>query len=170
MSGGLAKVLQHKRDRWPRDQGHWNTKHLCATTVGSQITLLRIICMGTVGKKQSIYISSLKGDLQGEHWDVLISILPLYQAIMTVSIGNGEQTSFWMDDWHGDDALADHFPILFSHCKHKEVSVKTIMDSGLANTLVSHLTVAGTVELQNLQELLSVVDATDRPDTWLTIY
>jgi hypothetical protein len=69
-------------------------------------------------------ITSLKGDLHGEHLDVLRSILPLYQAITTVIIGNGQQTSFWMDVWLGDDALADRFPALFSHCTKKEASVQ----------------------------------------------
>jgi len=34
-------------------------------------------------------ISSLQGDLHGEHWQTLRSILPLYQAITTVSVGDG---------------------------------------------------------------------------------
>jgi len=40
---------------------------------------------------RSVGIASLKGDLHGEHWEVLRSILPLYQAITTVIIGNGQQ-------------------------------------------------------------------------------
>jgi hypothetical protein len=90
--------------------------------------------------KSRACIATLKGDLHGEHWDVLRSILPLYQAITTVSIGNGEQTSFWKDVWLGDDALADRFPILFSHCTQKEMSVKAVMDTDLTQTLVPRLT------------------------------
>jgi hypothetical protein len=40
------------------------------------------------------YLASLRGDLHGEHWEVLRSILPLYQAITTVTIGDGRNTSF----------------------------------------------------------------------------
>jgi len=81
-------------------------------------------------------LASLKGDLHGEHWQVLRSILPLYQTISTVQIGHGRDTSFWNDVWIGDDALADSFPMLFSHSNQKDVSVRDVMDNGLARTLV----------------------------------
>ena len=110
----------------------------------------------------------MKGDLHDERWDVLRYILPLYQAITTVSIGNGEQTSFWMDVWLGDDALADRFPILFSHCKQKDVSVKDVLDIGLIQNLVPRLTSAASAQLQNLQSLISTVDTTDQNDKRLS--
>jgi hypothetical protein len=64
-------------------------------------------------------ICSLQGDLHGEHWQALRSILPLYQAITTVSVGDGRTCSFWHDIWVGDEPLADRFPALFSHCTAK---------------------------------------------------
>jgi len=110
----------------------------------------------------------MKGYLHDERWDVLRSILPLHQAITTVSISNGEQTSFWMDVWLGDDALVGYFPILFSHCNQNEVSVKVVMDSGLMQTLVPRLTNAASLQLQSLQSLLYNVDITDQPDKRLS--
>jgi hypothetical protein len=57
-------------------------------------------------------VASLKGDLHGQHWEMLRSLLPVYRAITTVVIGNGMSTSFWNDVWIGDDTLADRFPEL----------------------------------------------------------
>jgi len=68
-------------------------------------------------------MATLRGDPQGSHWDMLRSILPLYQAITTVALGNGRSTLFWIDVWNDDEALADRFPALFSQCTQKEASV-----------------------------------------------
>ena len=110
-------------------------------------------------------IASLKGDLHGEHWEVMRTILPLYQAVTTVAIGNGQHTSFWMDAWLGDDALADRFPALFSHCTKKEASVQEIVDNGLTGAFVSRLSNVASAQLQSLQELLSNATLTDQPDS-----
>jgi hypothetical protein len=58
---------------------------LLTAKASSQTSLREVISMRSVG------IASLKGDLHGEHWEVLRSILPLYQAITTVIIDNGQQ-------------------------------------------------------------------------------
>ena len=34
-------------------------------------------------------------------------LLPLYQAIATVTVGNGDRTSFWHDAWIDEEALVD---------------------------------------------------------------
>jgi hypothetical protein len=60
-------------------------------------------------------IASLDGELAGPQWAALRELLPLYQAITTVQLGNGRSTSFWFDVWHEDDCLADRFPALLSH-------------------------------------------------------
>jgi hypothetical protein len=36
-------------------------------------------------------IASLDGELAGPHWAALRELLPLYQAITTVQLGNGAQ-------------------------------------------------------------------------------
>jgi hypothetical protein len=58
-------------------------------------------------------LAFLQGDLCGEHWTVLRSLLPLYQAVTSVTIGNGKGTTFWFDAWHQDDSMADKFQALF---------------------------------------------------------
>jgi hypothetical protein len=47
--------------------------------------------------RQRASLSNLQGDLHGHHWEILRSLLPLYQAITSVAIGNGNNTSFWYD-------------------------------------------------------------------------
>jgi len=42
----------------------------------------------------------------GEHWNLVRSLLPLYQAITVVDVGDGKDTSFWYDAWHNEDALS----------------------------------------------------------------
>lgn len=66
----------------------------------------------------------------------LRSLLPLYQAITSVQLGDGKTCSFWMDVWHGDEALADMFPALFSHCTNKDISVSELISSGLQQYIV----------------------------------
>jgi hypothetical protein len=44
-------------------------------------------------------------------------------------IGNGRQTSFWLDNWLGDFSLRDRFPRLFSVSTQKEASVATLWSS-----------------------------------------
>lgn len=92
------------------------------------------------------------------------TILPLYQAITTVAIGDGRQTSFWLDVWLGDDALADRFPALYSHCTKKEASVQVIVDSNISSTLVNRLSTVALSQLHSLQDLLAHVNLTSQPD------
>lgn len=75
--------------------------------------------------------------------------------------------SGWMYGF-GDDALADRFPILFSHCKQKDVSVKDVLDIGLIQNLVPRLASAASAQLQNLQSLISTVDTTAQNDKRLS--
>lgn len=64
--------------------------------------------------RQHSNLATLKGNLQGHHWDMLRSILPLYQTLTTVEVKDGSTTSFWNDIWYMDEALADRFPATFS--------------------------------------------------------
>jgi hypothetical protein len=70
-----------------------------------------------------------------------------------------------IDVWLGDDALADRFPALFSHCTKKETSVQEIVDNGLTGALVSRLSNVASAQLQSLQELLSNTTLTGQPDS-----
>jgi hypothetical protein len=60
-------------------------------------------------------LASLEGDLFGEHWNVLRSSLPLYQAITMVDVGDGTTTSFCYNAWHNEDTLDERFPAIHSH-------------------------------------------------------
>ena len=42
-------------------------------------------------------LSNMNADNLGTHWDLLRSLLPLYQAITTIQLGDGRSTSFWSD-------------------------------------------------------------------------
>jgi hypothetical protein len=108
----------------------------------------------------------LTGDLGGHHWEALRTLLPLYQAVTSVSIGNGQQTSFWYDAWANDEALVDRFPYLFSHCVKKNLSVAQVMADGLDNPgfLVRRLSAQANDQLDELRELLLHVELQSEPD------
>lgn len=107
---------------------------------------------------------TLKGDTHGEHWDVLRSLLPLYQAISSVQIGNGTTCSFWMDVWLGDEALADRCPALYSHCVAKDASVSEMVTIGLQQTMVPRLSNRATLELQEVQGEMANLQLIRTPD------
>ena len=94
--------------------------------------------------RQRACTATLKGDLQGEHWDVLQSILPFYQAITTIDLKDGKSTSFWFDVWYGDGDLVDTYSGLFSHCRQHDVSVQQFVEDGLQGTMVSRLSTVAT--------------------------
>ncbi|CAN6231623.1 unnamed protein product [Urochloa humidicola] len=49
--------------------------------------------------REHVCLATMEGTLEGSHWASMRALLPLYQAITTVCLGNGENTSFWMDVW-----------------------------------------------------------------------
>jgi hypothetical protein len=58
-------------------------------------------------------------------------LLPLYQAITSVLLGDGRNCSFWFDVWLGDECLADRYPELFTHCTNSLLSVYDTLSRGL---------------------------------------
>ncbi|WVZ61782.1 hypothetical protein U9M48_011599, partial [Paspalum notatum var. saurae] len=109
-------------------------------------------------------LAMLKGALKGDHWEVLRSLLPIYRAITTSSVGDGRATSFWHDAWEGCDDLATRFSVLLSHVKEQEVSVRDVIEKGLPNMLVPRLTVQAGQELQEVLGILQNVHLSDEPD------
>lgn len=74
----------------------------------------RTIVMGIMGPKQRLSgDNDMEGEVEGSHWEVLRSLTPLYQAITTMRIGNGQSTSFWQDVWHKYESMAERFPALY---------------------------------------------------------
>lgn len=51
----------------------------------------------------------------GIHWQVM----PLYQAITSVDVGNGTTTFFWYDDWASFGPLHHALPAIFSTAQPK---------------------------------------------------
>jgi len=119
-----------------KDQGGLGIENLCLQNVCLLVKLLhRLHCSSESAwadwVRKHASLASLEGDLFGEHWNVLRSLLPLYQAITVVDVGDGQDTSFWYDAWHNEDALADRFPALHSHCTKKKFSVAPVVAVGV---------------------------------------
>ena len=74
--------------------------------------------------REEVDLSILKGkNAVGPHWEALRSLLPLYQSITFVDVGDGRATDFWNDCWTGKVPLAACFPNLVSHAKVKEIQL-----------------------------------------------
>ena len=109
-------------------------------------------------------VTSLQGDLHRDHWHTLRSILPLYQAITSVSFGNGKTRSFWHDVWIGDEPLADRFPSLLSHCTNKTSTLHEVKTSGIQVSLVHRLSAVAQLELHGVEDILHNTELRDEPD------
>jgi hypothetical protein len=94
----------------------------------------------------------------------LHALLPLYRSITTCLIKDGRSTTFWFDAWHGEDDLSTKFPSLFSHAKKTEVSVREVLETGLAAHLVPRLTPQAVEERDALQLVLDDVMLSEAPD------
>ncbi|CAN6315288.1 unnamed protein product [Urochloa humidicola] len=109
----------------------------------------------------------MEGTLEGPHWASMRALLPLYQTITTVCLGDGENTSFWMDVWDGDDSFSIRFPSLHSHCKQTDYSVAEISRNGLERRLVPRLTPAAHAELQVVNSIIQRTTLSTAADTRL---
>lgn len=49
-------------------------------------------------------------------------------------------SSFWMDVWLGDEALAEVYPALYSHCTCKDVTVREVLDTRIQTIFAPRLT------------------------------
>lgn len=115
--------------------------------------------------RRRVCLATLKGPLQGEHWDALRSLLPIYRALTVCEVHDGRATAFWFDAWCGQDDLATMFPALLSHCKKPKISVRSMLEQGLTSSLTPRLTEQGQKDLESLQNLLAGVELTEQPDT-----
>ncbi|XP_066324143.1 uncharacterized protein [Miscanthus floridulus] len=102
--------------------------------------------------------------MAGAHWSALRDLLPAYQRITTVSIGDGRNTSFWDDTWLLDRPLAEKMPALHSHYAGRATSVRDVVTTGLRNLLQHRLTVQVATGLDHLEELLQEVSLDETPD------
>lgn len=134
---------------YPKDLGGLGIKDMGVQNICLLLKLLhRLHCTETsawsLWVRGRASIASLKGDIHGGHWDALRSLLPLYRTITSVNLGDGTACSFWNDVWLADDALADTYPALFSHCTNQDATVKEMLESGLRQHLVPRLSQAAT--------------------------
>lgn len=102
--------------------------------------------------------------MAGTHWAALRQLLPAYQRITTVSVGNGRDTSFWHDCWLIDGSLAEKMPAIFSHYNGRAASVCDVVTTGIRNLLQRRLTAQASVELLQLEELLLDVSLDESHD------
>lgn len=115
--------------------------------------------------RQRADIANLRCDNLGQHWELLRSLFPLYQALTTVQIRDGKTTLFWSDVWIGDEALADRFPRLFSHCSLKDSSVQQAIESNLGGgAFVNRLSSQAQSELSELNAIVHQTTLSDQHD------
>jgi hypothetical protein len=106
----------------------------------------------------------LDSSIAGPHWKSLQSLVPIYRTITRVEIGNGENTSFWLDAWHGDYALSSAYAALFDHSIKPDITVKEAIEGELRDTLVPRLSSAAQGELLAVQHLCEQTVLTAEPD------
>ncbi|XP_066384911.1 uncharacterized protein [Miscanthus floridulus] len=111
-----------------------------------------------------VHLPDLGGDMARAHWTALRDLLPAYQCITIVSVGDSRDTSFWDDTWLLDVPLADKMPALHSHFTARATSVRDVLGAGLRNLLQHRLTAQATEELEHLEVLLQDIDLIQSPD------
>jgi len=169
-STGANCLIAWDRVRQCRSNGGLGIRDLAVQNICLLLKLLHRMHVGEQSSwaawvRQHTCLATLSGDLQGPHWESLRSLLPLYQAITTVTVGDGQATSFCQDVWLNDECLSDRFPALHSHCKRGDKSVAATLSDGLRNQLVSRLTAEAAEELAVLENILSDVALSDARDT-----
>jgi len=107
--------------------------------------------------RQHVCLASLDGEVQGNHWDMLRELLPLYRVITTVRVHNGRSTSFWDDSWLGDEPLSEIHPALHSHATKPHATVAEVLQLGIDQFLQSRRTIAATADYTALAPLLATV-------------
>lgn len=74
----------------------------------------------------------------------------------------------YLSVWHGDDALADKFPILFSHCILKEL--KAAASTMLVGSFVQRMSVQARQELDSVKEIIHSTPLSDQEDRRLSSF
>lgn len=108
-------------------------------------------------------IHNLTGTLDGDHWNTLRQLLPAYQRITTVEVGDGRTTDFWCDNWAGT-TLAELAPALRTHFIVSAPSVRDVVCTGIQNMIQQRLTPQAAREKELLETMLEEVSLTGEPD------
>jgi hypothetical protein len=101
-ANGSNCLIAWEKVRQRRDQGGLGIKDLAVQNTCLLLKLLHKLHDASSSSwaqwlRQHVCLATLEGDIHGAHWDQLRSLLPLYQAITTVTVGNGGNTSSWYD-------------------------------------------------------------------------
>jgi hypothetical protein len=56
-------------------------------------------------------------------WRYLMTLIQLYKGLTLVKVGNGQDTSFWLDSWLGNKPLSEQYSALFSHVQSCNLTV-----------------------------------------------
>ncbi|XP_066354714.1 cysteine-rich receptor-like protein kinase 10 [Miscanthus floridulus] len=109
-------------------------------------------------------IASLTGNLVGNHWDTMRSLLPIYRAITVVNLADGTTTSFWHDVWDGHDNLAERFPELLTLCQNNEITVKQAYDGELQRSLTARRSAQANEQLVQVTQIMTQHPLSDGRD------
>jgi hypothetical protein len=52
-----------------------------------------------------------------------MTLIHLYRTLTLVKLGNGQNTSFWLDSWLRNKPLSIQYPELFSHVQNPNITV-----------------------------------------------
>ena len=154
----------------PCDQGGLGIKDLATQNTCLLLKLLHKLYGSQLTSwarwvRRNVCLANLEGSIQGAHWDALKMLLPLYQAITTVTVGDGRSTSFWHDVWCGDESFSEKFGALMSHCKDDKLSVHDAVTGGLQASLAPRLTPLAASELNAVSGITSGLALTASSDT-----
>jgi len=168
-ASGANCLIAWEKVRQDRTQGGLGIKDLSTQNSCLLLKLIHRLHQTTASSwatwvRDRVSLASMEGSVVVSHWDSLRMLLPIYQAITTVVLGNGKTTSFWHDVWHEDDCLADRFPAFLSHCTASNQTVCSIKNHGIEMHLVSRQSAAALEELQIVRGIIAGTQLTDSPD------
>lgn len=103
----------------------------------------------------------VQGEVYGDHWSSIGSLLPAYRSITRVQVGDGKSTYFSEDVWLTDQPLSAVFPALYSHAIDSQATVKHLLLNGPLSNLQPRLSCAARAELDCLTALVQDVQLQD---------
>lgn len=91
-------------------------------------------------------------------------VLPTYWGITSTSIGNGEDTTFWLDRWIAGAPLTELMPALYSHHTRVAAPVREVVQADLRSQFQRRLSTQAAEEIRQLTQMLQGVVLTEDAD------